>query len=63
MSQVLYQVTLPYACFGIVTDDLIQGKVTEAAPIGKWMIGKRLSTVIAWVNGKGGKVEYVGPSN
>jgi len=48
---VLYQVTLPYACFGIVVED---GMVVTAAPIGKWMVGKRISIISVWVGRKKG---------
>ena len=62
-ESILYQVTLPYACFGLITDSLINGTVRDAAPIGKWMVGKRLSFIVEWVGRKKGKVEYVGPAN
>lgn len=48
------RVVLPYAVFGVVVED---GKVTMAAPIGRWMIGKKLSYVKTWVERKGGEIE------
>lgn len=53
----LWRVVLSYACFGIIVED---GMVTDAAPIGRWMIGKPLGTVAAWVVGKRGTVTPVG---
>lgn len=50
-EQILLQVTLPYACFGVV---LSGGQVVEAAPIAQWMIGKPFSFVVKWVERKGG---------
>jgi len=52
--QILHYVDLPYACFGIVSAD---GIVTEAAPIGRWMIGKPIP--YNWVCSKGGTIQEV----
>ncbi len=52
----LYQITLSYACFGIVVED---GIVVEAAPIGGWMVGKRISYITAWVIKKWGMLKQV----
>ena len=52
----LYQVELPYATFGIVVTDNI---VVEAAPIGKWMIGKLLPKISNWVVSKRGNMRMV----
>ena len=49
----LYQVALPYACFGIVVE---AGCVTAAAPIGRWMVGKTLNFVTNWIQQKRGKI-------
>ncbi len=49
----LYSIDLPYACFAIVVRD---GKVTFAAPIGRWMVGKSLEDVELWVRGKRGEI-------
>jgi len=52
----LCQVKLPYAVFGII---LTNGVVSEAAPIGKWMIGKSLDFIKTWVLQRKGTVEPV----
>jgi hypothetical protein len=49
----LYQVTLPYACFGI---EVRNGVVTSSAPIGKWMVGKNFVYVAEWVSKKRGNM-------
>ena len=49
-------VTLPYATFGIRVK---QGKIVNAPPIAKWMIGKTLLEVRAWVAKKKGTVEII----
>jgi len=55
-KDVLYQVTLPYACFGVIVVDWV---ITEAAPIGKWMLGKNINYISVWVTGKSGKIEKI----
>lgn len=45
-------VNLPYATFGIEVDG---GRVVDAAPIGKWMIGKETSAIRKWIASKNGK--------
>ena len=53
----LYTVNISYANFGIIVDgDEI---VLQAAPIAKWMVGKRLGDVVAWIESKAGKIEKV----
>ena len=37
----IYQITLPYACFGIQVNN---GVIKKTAPIGKWMIGKDIKS-------------------
>lgn len=49
----LYTVNLPYANFGIIENG---GKVTYAAPIAKWAIGKTLRDVEAFYRRKGGQM-------
>lgn len=49
----LFQVKLPYACFGITVKDNI---VIQSAPIGKWMIGQEFYKVIRWVEKKKGVI-------
>lgn len=44
MSQTI-RVTLSYACFGLEVED---GIVTEAAPIARWAVGKRVEDVKAY---------------
>jgi hypothetical protein len=56
MIRHLYQVTLPYACYGLVVAD---GIVIEAAPIARWMLGKKLVMMTRWVESKKGWVQYV----
>ena len=51
MGEQGFQITLPYACFGITVQN---GTVTESAPIGKWFIGRRWVEVQAWIEHKGG---------
>ena len=52
----LYQVTLSYACFGIVATET---RVMEAAPIGRWMVGKSFVYVCEWIAKKHGMIECV----
>lgn len=47
----LIWVSLSYATFGI---EVCGGKVTDAAPIGHWMIGKDTQTIRNWIAKKGG---------
>lgn len=49
----LYQITLPYACFGIIVFESI---IEETAPIGRWMLGKRIGAVRKWVKFKKGSI-------
>ena len=53
---VVYQVTLPYACFGI---EVRGPTVTDAAPIGHWMVGKSIVVVGEWVARKHGVLKKV----
>lgn len=52
----LWQVRLPYASFGIVAQDNV---VVEAAPIGRWMVGKLLPKIGDWVAKKRGSMTLV----
>lgn len=56
----LYRVLLPYATFGIIING---GRCVEAAPIGKWMIGKTLEYLTGWVRTKRGSLEPCNPSD
>lgn len=49
----LIWVSLPYATYGIEVED---GKVVDAAPIAKWMIGKPETEVAAWLRKKGAQI-------
>jgi hypothetical protein len=50
----LYQVDVGYACYGVIVSD---DRVTVAAPIARWMVGKRWANYCAaWVLLKGGTV-------
>lgn len=53
----LLRITLPYACFGAILDG--SDLCIRVAPIGRWMIGRRLADIAQWVRGKGGRVERV----
>lgn len=57
MGTTTYQVDLSHACFGVMVDNQT-GRVVEAAPIAKWMIGKFYTEVRLWVEGKGGKITF-----
>ena len=48
------RVSLPYAVFGIAVENL---RVVDAAPIGRWMVGKTQMVVKDWVISRGGTVE------
>jgi len=52
-GETIYQVQLPYATCGIIANG---NKITEAAPLVRWMIGKTVAEVRAWVERKGGKL-------
>lgn len=47
-------VSLPYATFGIY---VVDRKVVDAAPIGRWMIGKDTDFIRRWIAKKGGRWE------
>jgi hypothetical protein len=49
----LYQITLSYACAGIIVENDI---VKETAPIFHWMKGKNINEVKSWVNKKSGTI-------
>lgn len=54
----LYSIDVPYACFGIITDET--GLIIETAPIAKWAIGKYISYVKYYFEKhKNGTVEKV----
>ncbi len=51
----MYIITLSYACFAVFVND---GVITDAAPIGRWMVGRRVDDVCKWVRSKHGSVDY-----
>ncbi len=51
----VYRLETTYACAMILTDD--QGKITDAANIYRWAIGKKLEDMVAYLKGK---KQYVG---
>ena len=51
-----YQITLEYACAGIIVKGNI---VRRTAPIFKWMVGKDIQTIQEWVNKKHGVIKEV----
>ena len=53
----LYWISLSYATFGVITDNY--NIITEAAPIGKWMIGKTILEVYSWVLKKRGEIKEI----
>lgn len=53
----LYQVTLPGRCFGLVARGT---RIVEVAPVGRWMLGRSLVSVCEWVARHRGSVRRVG---
>ena len=49
-------VSLSYATYGIKVKD---GRVIDAAPIARWMIGKETSFIREWITKKGGTYEVL----
>lgn len=47
---ILYQITTPFACYGIV---VLNGLVVEAAPIAYWAVGKTWEYVSNYYKRKG----------
>jgi len=52
----LYQITLSYACAGIIVKNNI---VVKTAPIFHWMIGKNLNQITTWVYNKNGHINKI----
>jgi len=48
-----YRIELPYAVFALEVED---DRITYAAPIGRWMIGKNLTFIENWVSRKKGNI-------
>jgi len=51
----LFQVTLPYACYGILVNE-DTNRIVFAPPIAKWMEDKHLEIILEWVTSKNGTV-------
>ena len=49
----LWVVTLSYAAYGLV---VVDGRVVDAPPIVRWMMGKDIGRCAAWVRSKGGTI-------
>jgi hypothetical protein len=56
-DETVYRISVSYACGGIIAND--QGTVVEAAPVFKWMLGKKMSAVRMWLRGKSGSIKPV----
>lgn len=54
--RILYQITLSYACAGII---VLNNVVIESAPIFNWMIGKNMVDICIWLAKKRGKLVKV----
>jgi len=53
----LYQITIPYACFGIEVNEI--NVCVKAPPIARWMKGKSLKLITQWVERKNGTINIV----
>lgn len=53
----LWQVTVPYACAGIMAD--AEGVIQVTAPIFQWMAGKTISEIEQWVRVRRGTLQPV----
>ena len=51
---IVHSLTIPGACFGVVVR---AGRIADAAPIGRWMLGKTEKQIRYWVRQKGGTME------
>ena len=56
MSSGWYRVVLPYACYGLRFGTLSH-RVTDFAPIARWMEGQHIDNIRSWVERKGGTIE------
>lgn len=52
----LYFIDLPYACFGLVTENNL---IVRAAPIAKWAKGKNINEVLNFYKKKGAKINVL----
>lgn len=53
----IYQVTIGTLCYGVHVEGIY---VREAAPVARWMRGKRWDDVKDWISRKGGTFQKVG---
>jgi hypothetical protein len=53
----LVYVRMPYATYGLI---IRNGRVVEAPPIARWMVGRPEHEMAAWITGKGGTGTVVG---
>lgn len=56
MTEQLYIVKLPYACYNLIIED---NKVKQAPPIADWMKGKSLKYIGNWIKNKNGTFEII----
>jgi hypothetical protein len=56
MEEELYQITLSYACGGVVIQNNL---VIRTAPIFNWMLGKDLNEIKNWVCKKKGQINKI----
>jgi len=53
----MLMVDLPYACFWLEANG--DGEVVKAPPIARWTIGKRITHVFRYYDGKGARLEWL----
>ena len=58
MNETLIQITSPYYCAGLV---VVEGYITEAAPILHWTVGRQINYVTAYFQKKGFEVNVLHP--
>lgn len=46
MNERVFWIDVGYACFGIISQDDV---IVKTAPIGRWMIGKKLKDIKPWL--------------
>ena len=59
MNERCVWISLKYATFGIRINQ--DGVIDDAAPIARWMIGKRWRDIHPWVISKGGEIKMLPP--
>jgi len=53
----LYQVKLPYACFGVILNK--KNIVIKSAPIARWLVGKNIYELERYVERKKGTMRRI----